>query len=248
VTSGDLLVAAPLRVRERLRAAADGPRSVVHSGATAVYVDLDGWCLGIVSADASRVPCALWSSLSDLTVLGTTVHVEDGALVVGARQVRITRLVDPRATAVAPHRDPRSQRGIDVTATLDLPADGLLTADHVDRLVGRGPGLTPLGDDVLAGWLATRAACGHPDAAVADAVRRRAGATTLLSATLLDCAARGEVLPQLGAWLSDPTPAAAAALLSVGATSGAGLLAGAELALASLTTDHTDLNHPGRAA
>ena len=90
---------------------------------------------------------------------------------------------------------------------------------------------------MLAGWLATRAALGRPDAAVTDAVRHRLGATTLLSATLLDCATRGEVLPQLGAWLAEPTAAAAEALLAVGATSGAGLLAGAGLALTSLTTE-----------
>jgi hypothetical protein len=103
--------------------------------------------------------------------------------------------------------------------------------------VGRGPGLTPLGDDVLAGWLATRASLGRPDATVTAAVRDRFGSTTLLSATLLDCASRGEVLPQLGAWLAEPTATAVEALLAVGATSGAGLLAGARLALASVTTD-----------
>ena len=132
-----------------------------------------------------------------------------------------------------------------MTSGRDLPADGRLTAAHVADLVGRGPGLTPLGDDVLAGWIATRAALGRPDAAVIDAVRLRLRATTLLSATLLDCAIRGEVLPQLGAWLADPTGAHTEALLAVGATSGAGLLTGAGLALTSLSTD---TERPGRAA
>jgi hypothetical protein len=125
-----------------------------------------------------------------------------------------------------------------MTSGLDLPADGRLTPAHLDRLLGRGPGLTPLGDDVLAGWLTTRAALGRPDHVLSAAVRRRLGVTTLLSATLLDCATRGEALPQLADWLAEPTDSTTDALLAVGATSGAGLLAGAGLALASIE-DHT---------
>lgn len=241
-----ILVAAPIRVQARLAAAADGPRPVLHAGASALYVDLDGWCLGIVSASATRVPCALWSRLPDLSRLaGRTVVVADGALTVGGEAVRIGRVVDPRAPRPGRHEDLRSAPEILLTSDRELPTDGRLTPEHVDDLVGRGPGLTPLGDDVLAGWLATRAALGRPDPTVTAAVRRRLDATTLLSATLLDCAIRGEVLPQLGAWLADPTATRTDALLAVGATSGAGLHAGARLALASLST-HTD--RPWRAA
>jgi hypothetical protein len=228
-------VAAPIRVRARLAAAADGPRPVLHASSSAVYVDLDGWCLGLVSAGATRVPCALWSALPDLTSLaGRPVQVSAGTLTIGGEPVRIGRLVDPRATTAAPRASYDPPPATAATSDLDLPADGRLTAAHVDRLVGRGPGLTPLGDDVLAGWMATRAALGRPDATVAAAVRGRLGATTLLSATLLDCASRGEVLPQLGAWLADPAPVHAEALLAVGATSGAGLMTGAALAIDSL--------------
>lgn len=239
-------VAAPVRVQARLAAAADGPRPVLHAGASAIYVDLDGWCLGLVSASATRVPCALWSRLPDLAPLaGRQVAVDGGALTIGGEAVRICRVVDPRAPRPGRHESSWSAPGSPMTSGLDLPADGRLTPGHVDDLVGRGPGLTPLGDDVLAGWLATRAAVGRPDATVSEAVRRRLGATTLLSATLLDCAIRGEVLPQLGAWLADPTATRTDDLLAVGATSGAGLHAGARLALTSLST-HTD--RPWRAA
>ena len=79
---------------------------------------------------------------------------------------------------------------------------------------------------------------------LAAAVRQRLVVTTLLSATLLDCALHGEVLPQLGDWLARPTPETADALMAVGATSGAGMLVGAGLALTSMT----DRDHPGRAA
>jgi hypothetical protein len=251
--SGVVSVAAPVRVRERLSAAEDGPRQVVHAGATALYVDLDGWCLGLVSADATRVPCALWSTLTDLTELGSgnpaTVRVEAGTLHVGATTVRIARLADVSVPTLGRHGDRGfgPARAMTSAAGLSLPDDGRLTPAHLDDLIGRGPGLTPLGDDVLAGWFAARAAAGHPDHVLAAAVRRRLGVTTLLSATLLDCALQGEVLPQLGAWLSDPGPTTTEALLAVGATSGAGLLAGAGLAIASLVPHHPS-HSPGRAA
>lgn len=238
-------VAAPLRVRERLSAAPDGPRDIVHTGATAIYVDLDGWCLGLVAATATRAPCALWSSLPDLGDLaGGPVEVLGGSLVVAGHEVRVSRVVDPTVRHLGRHDGWSSGRPLAMTYGLGLPAAGPLTADRAAHLLGRGPGLTPLGDDVLAGWFVARHAAGHPDAALAAAVRARLGATTLLSATLLDCAMRGEALPQLAAWLADPSPSTAEALVAVGATSGTGLLAGAELALSSLAAHH----RPGRAA
>jgi hypothetical protein len=97
-------------------------------------------------------------------------------------------------------------------------------------------------------------AAGAPDASVSDAVRRRLGATTALSATLLDCALRGEALPELRTWLAalgtSREAAAAAALARVGATSGTGLLVGAALALRSLQHHHEDtiIDRPGRVA
>jgi hypothetical protein len=238
-------VAAPVRVQQRLAAADDGVRPVLHASSTAIYVDLDGWCLGLVSSTATRVPCALWSTVADLTPLaGRPVVVTGGTLTIGGDEVRVGRVVDARATHVGRHEVRGSAPAIPMTQGLDLPADGRLTPAHLDRLLGRGPGLTPLGDDVLAGWLVTRAAVGRPDAVLSAAVRRRLGVTTLLSATLIECALQGEALPQLAAWLAAPSPATADALLAVGATSGAGLMTGAALALTSLTT--TD--RPGRAA
>lgn len=236
--------AAPTRVWQRLAEAAPGPRPVLHASSTAIYVDLDGWALGLVSATASRVPCALWSTLPDLGGLaGQPVAVERGALTIGGTEVRIARLVDTRVTTIGRHGRPRFEPRIAMTSGWDLPADGRLTTAHLDRLIGRGPGLTPLGDDVLAGWIATRAALGRPDAVLAGAVRRRLGVTTLLSATLIHCALHGEAFPQLADWLAEPCRDTREALLAVGATSGAGLLTGASLALASVST-----NRPRRAA
>ncbi|MBD8868611.1 DUF2877 domain-containing protein [Nocardioides sp. MJB4] len=117
----------------------------------------------------------------------------------------------------------------------------------VAALLGRGDGLTPLGDDVLCGWLALHRAAGQaPDllltevrAEVAAQVGADGGRTGRLSAALLDCALHGEVLPEFGDWVAAVDPAARAVaqtrLLAIGHTSGAGLLLGADLALSHLS-------------
>ena len=127
--SGVVSVAAPVRVRERLAKAEDGPRAVLHASATAIYVDLDGWCLGLVSADATRVPCALWSTLPDLTELGPAVRVEAGTLHVGAATVRIARLADVSVPTLGRHGDRGfgPARAMTSAAGLSLPDDGRLT-------------------------------------------------------------------------------------------------------------------------
>ena len=113
-----------------------------------------------------------------------------------------------------------------------------VTAATVGQLLGRGPGLTPLGDDVLCGWIATHRAAGVPTPEIDSVVRAGLTLTTLLSATLLDCALHGEVFPELGQFLlaigTAAEPGRAAALRAVGGTSGAGLLHGARLALDDL--------------
>lgn len=208
---------APPRVATRLRDAADGPREVVHRGPDAVYVDLDGWCLGVVGRHATQVPCALRTRLGVLPPV-RAARVRDGVLLLDDVPVLVGRLV---GTMVPPLR--RALAGT--------------TAPDADRLVGSGPGLTPYGDDVLCGWLAVHRAVGVATPALDTTVRRLLERTTLLSATLLDCALRGEVVPQFAAWLraldTPLEPSAAAALHAVGGSSGAGLVEGARWALAA---------------
>ena len=107
----------------------------------------------------------------------------------------------------------------------------------VAGLLGRGPGLTPSGDDVLAGYLLAAGAFGLEIEQVRRAVAARAPqATSALSAQLLRHAARGEAvreLIELTATLTHPDAmltAVAARLLQVGHTSGAALAWGALLA------------------
>lgn len=94
---------------------------------------------------------------------------------------------------------------------------------ELDALAGRGPGLTPLGDDILVGYLAAAALAGEDVTLFAERAARR---TTALSSTLLRLAARGHL----------PEPAHAllergeiAPLLRFGATSGKGIAFGLAL-------------------
>jgi len=114
------------------------------------------------------------------------------------------------------------------------------------RLLGSGPGLTPSGDDVLAGFLAGAAAFGLDAAALREAIAVLAPAgTTALSAALLWHAGRGECIEEVAAVAAiltshrriEPEQAgpAVSRLRSVGHSSGAalaeGLVTAAESAL-----------------
>ncbi len=207
-------VAAPVRVRERLRSLATGSAPIMHRGPDAVYVDVGGWCVGVVGTRATAVPCALRTSLDTLPDVATA-EVRDGVLHLDDEPVVVGRLVDVQVPRLA------------LSGTPD-PVD-------VAALVGRGDGLTPYGDDVLCGWLALHRAAGTATPEVDDEVRAHLHRTTLLSATLLDCALQGEVIPEFAAYVSalgTPDEAAlAAALAAVGHSSGRGLLEGATRAL-----------------
>lgn len=226
--------AAPARLRARL-AGPERVARIVHRGRHAVYLELDGWCVGVVAAGATAVPCALRTALPHLGVLAdaTTARVGDGQLRLSDTTVLVGRLVDVSVPSLrrvgrcslAELHTPLLAAGSTALAELDDALEAPL-----GELLGRGSGLTPLGDDVVCGWLATNHALGRPAAPLPDPRSR----TTLLSATLIDCAAAGEVIPQFAALVralagGDETAvgAAAARLAAVGHTSGAGLVLGA---------------------
>ena len=258
-------VSAPPGVRDRLRAAPDGGLRVVHPGRHAVYLDLDGWCLGVVGSRAAAVPCALRVAAPDLGPLATgSAYVRGGVLHLGDTPLRVGRLVDARAPRLdlgdtLRHLTETTMGSTTAPAVPPAPVvefidaawgAGPLGPDVVARLVGRGDGLTPLGDDALCGWLALHRSVGEPTPAVDAAVRALLPRTTLLSATLLDCALRGEVLPEFAAYLTalgtPDEPARAATLAAIGHTSGAGLLHGAQRALAELARRTTEAPAPPR--
>ena len=108
-------------------------------------------------------------------------------------------------------------------------------------LVGRGIGLTPSGDDALAGALLVAHALGAGDG-LADAVRARLHATTAVSAALLDAAADGYAARPVvtlvdAAVVGDPDAVRRAlpAVLAIGHTSGADTVTGIRAALDALT-------------
>ncbi len=87
----------------RRRHAARGARSL--SDPTALYVDLEGFCLGVLGARAVQVPCGVRTQLPSLTTVevASTVLVEDGAIVFGDTEVLVTDIVGtPRCRCWAP--------------------------------------------------------------------------------------------------------------------------------------------------
>jgi hypothetical protein len=211
---------------------AGAPRRVEVATVTphAVYLatgDPECPALCLVDRQAVRVPCALLVDAVPGLAVGTTGTAGAGALALPGFTGRVARWLRPlRPRRAAPIRGVWARPDpvlVDLTRAL---ADGRPPDPYVLRLLGRGPGLTPLGDDLLAGLLVTLSARGcaafEPAAA---AVRAHAPSrTTFVSAALLHHAARGECVPELAAFL-DGGPVGA--LLRVGHTSGTGLARGA---------------------
>lgn len=254
--------AAPVWVGELLA----GPRhrgTVVHSGADAVYVESHGDVIGVVSRHATPIPCTIATRADSVEALlagprptvGDAVTVGDGAVELGGSRVRVSRLVDfamqafdrslaPQMTERLTAVDPDGGATGDEIApdVLDLLRERPTAA--LDRVLGRGSGLTPFGDDVVCGLLATLLASDDPCApALRGEARRQApGRTTSLSATLLHRAGEGDVLPAFAqvvtALVHRPhdLEARVARLRGVGHTSGAGMLLGLRLALDHINT------------
>jgi Protein of unknown function (DUF2877) len=136
------------------------------------------------------------------------------------------RLVDP------PEVDaPRADDLVRAVAS----RDAALAASVGARLIGRGGGLTPEGDDIVAGAVAVVAAADWPRA-VSEAwvsallggdLRRR---TTSLSATLLELAALGMGPEPLQAWLAGDA-GARERLLRLGHSTGRAIAQGAAIVL-----------------
>jgi hypothetical protein len=242
---------APPRALRLLRGRPDGPLPIVHQGPHAVYLDLGGWCLGVLAADAVAVPNGLRTRIDRFPpTTEPSSYLEGGILHIDGRPVAVGRVEDVHVPRLDRREVLRTLAGsAGPVATTPAPVAGLaaalaprgVDAPAVARLVGRGDGLTPLGDDLLAGWLVTCRALGVATADVDAAVREALPRTTLLSATLLDCALHGEAVPQVRAWLAAlGTPRLddrTEALLAVGHSSGGGLLAGALLALHQIDTE-----------
>jgi hypothetical protein len=247
-------VAAPAPAAPVLLGAARAVRVIAVTSSAAYLATgdrrLPALCLS--APDAMRLPCSLVlpdRSLGGLragqpgTVGGGAVRVDDRAWRVArwwrpARPSPAERPPTPAATAalarwVPDPLDPAGRACVErLVAAVRAGAD---PAPAVDGLIGWGPGLTPLGDDVLAAALITvRAYAGDRSEALSAAVAGAVGRTTVVSAALLAHAARGEcvaalagLLDAVGRGAAPPDLArAAAAVAAIGHTSGPGLVHG----------------------
>lgn len=217
--------------------------------------------LPVLAADAVALPTA--------ARLGLDAGSVDLAVPVGLRVRLDPRGIDLPQARVAfvrrwtPARVPRTPRvpvvwppvsdagdGVDteravlvslLRAALTVGLAGADPGPVVARLIGRGPGLTPSGDDVLAGALLVLHGAGL-DPGLVGAVRALAHRTTDLSASLLLAAADGYAAPAVRAHvtaaLRGDRPAAEAARREVerfGHWSGPDLLAGCAATLCAIS-------------
>src|SRR6478672_1651010 len=172
--------------------------------------DVPVLCVGLPSA--VRLPNMLVSPV----LPSGPVRVLSGALHAGGSVWRVGRWWRPPR----PHTSAGLRRAVDLS-----PGD----------LVGRGPGLTPAGDDVVAGAPVAGCAVRHPAlgrwrSATRDALHARR--TTAVSWGLLHHALDGWATPELAAYVESPGPGPARdRLLAVGSSSGAALAEGVDQVL-----------------
>ncbi len=249
--------AVPVAVSSLSAGLVDGPPTVgtvVAAYRFGLYLDVAGDVLPVVTWDAVPVPTALrLSGRSGPLVWGVA---PGDRVVVGLRRVVLPRLDLVAARTWRPARVARASArgwgGQELTgATLGdaVPAtgwladgirDAVLARDplpHVRGLVGRGRGLTPSGDDALAGALLVGHALGS-DGRLATAVRSRLCATTAVSCSLLRAATDGyaarQVVTLVDAVLAGDAPTVRVALppvLDMGHSSGHDLVTGIRAAL-----------------
>jgi hypothetical protein len=218
---------------------------------TAVYLAVEGEVVAVVTSDGLRLPGSLVVAASSRTGPFATVRVGDRAVVgAGAVQAGALHLVVRRWwRPTGPVRRGSTAQwaaSAETVARLLPPVPAPLPADLVGTapadLLGLGPGLTPAGDDVLAGMLVTPNQPRPPE--LLAVVRAAATRTTTLSATLLRHASLGYAVPPLVRLLdamSDPTTTdlgrAVDELLAVGHTSGAALAHGVVTAVRAGTPE-----------
>lgn len=205
--------------------------------------------VGLLRPGAVRVPMGVVIDTQRLPGTGTEVHLGAGVVGFGSCSWRPNRWWDPRPrvnpAALIARRDTlartvHSQPGTAFGLPLDdelAVASSLARGDAraVHTIIGLGPGLTPSGDDVVAGALATLSILSRLDRKVARTVLGRARShTTALSTALLEAATDGQLIPEAAHFLEAIAAAApqpqidawADELFSVGSHSGHDLAAG----------------------
>ena len=273
------LVAAP--VLERLTGQVGG--RVLGAGATAAWVDLDGFVVAVTTREVPLLPDAVALGAGSGALArpglgpGTPARVLPVRIELG--QLRITwdpaappawdptvpvpaaagpedvarrgtalreapatapGAVDDRHYPLSGLGDPGGAAGLELLFRAVRERDPEPAAAAARELLGRGPGLTPEGDDLLAAVAGTLAVLGPAagwdqsvlGATVAALVGPARARTTALSATLLELAAEGRLaepagrLLDLGPGGEAAWPAALARLERLGHGSGRAYAAG----------------------
>ncbi|GAA2732315.1 DUF2877 domain-containing protein [Actinocorallia aurantiaca] len=232
--------AAGLAVREAVERPRRSAR-VIAVFPSAAYLRINGGCeprvVALVGSDGMRpansivVPAGVRQQPFAGVREGDAGWIGDGHAEAGGLRVRVRRWWDPRPV-LGPLPEARLRHGaMLLEAALDPRACGLAghsgpaalasgcasgdlaqAVQAAERIVGLGPGLTPSGDDVIAGMLLSLRLLGEVTAGGARAVWLAdwLGAavttdaetrTTSLSASLLHCAAAGQPSGEAGAVL-----------------------------------------------
>jgi hypothetical protein len=251
-----LLGQAPDFVRRALAGRTETPE-ILGTFPAALYLRLaSGEVIAVLSSEAVALPIGIviedWRAALPLPRDPAEVAIVDGVLHVAElriypelpRSTRMPFVGEPDTPGVQRCRDWLGGRLHHLCLDASLPGtlrdagtpDQLRLA--VSGLIGRGPGLTPAGDDLLCGLLASAHLFGRDctdfASAVATELANRPRATTALSRQLLLRACAGDGLPQLrelAAVLVKPADPAVvhkrlSLLTAIGHTSGLALLAG----------------------
>ncbi|HEX7299178.1 MAG TPA: DUF2877 domain-containing protein [Solirubrobacteraceae bacterium] len=224
-------------------------RARIRAGARAAYLELGSAVVVLTTPDTPWLPNAI--------VLSGPLPAADGMATLAPGRIALpgwTAAWNPRSVAVwdpvmatvkPAQRAELGERGrvlLDALGPAPPEAAALAGPDLVAArsaaldLLGRGPGLTPEGDDVLMGACVALAAAGRRRRAVALLPSRLRARTTALSATLLELAAAGAGAEPLHALLdvrSQRWPAALARLEGLGSSSGRAMAMGAAAAAAA---------------
>jgi hypothetical protein len=217
--SSRLFAAGPTTVRDLIRGE-DRPALVLGTFPTAIYLRLTaGEVIAVLTRDAVQLPLGLrlptHSRDDPLDRWTGPIRVGSSQVRIGDRKIRLSRSVSVRAPTGL---EPSHGAIVEVSRTLGRLAHTelwtrrltlleserrvLAPATVVGRFLGVGPGLTPSGDDILAGFLIGASAFDLAEDGLRTAVVESARvATTDLSAALLRCASRGESIPQMTTFL-----------------------------------------------
>ncbi len=217
--------------------------------------------IAIVAPGAVRLPISLYVARLPAVAQGDPFTIGEGSVTAAGHAWRAARWWDPRPRVDANalialgwrldelvRSEPSERFGIELDrAHFAVSELARGNPEPACWILGFGPGLTPAGDDVIAGAFAALALTNRlPETAVDDITSAARSRTTALSTALIVAASRGQVVPQAARLLhsligdddSDTIGSVARGLFAVGATSGHDLALGLATALTATARVH----------